>query len=469
MKKIIRLSMVSVLALASLQASEVSKDADNLEDMFANGKVSGQIREFSISRHVRDNRPGKKEYTRDANAIGGYLKFETADYKGLSFGTAFYTTNGFALADPKSDNTAVDPSLLGKNNESYSMLGEAYVEYKVDKTAIKIGRQKFSTAMMGADDARMLPNLFEAYTLTNKDINGLDIQVAHVNKFAQGTFGRVYGSGGLLGSTAGYSAWDASNQVGEFKNMGEYAVGKKTDGVTNVQLKYKIENFNIKISNDYAWDLYNTLYADAGISWKCLLSDSVKSFFKAQVIKQNSTGDEYMKNIDTIAGTSATSDGDIDSLYWAVKAGAKVNGLTAYVSYSETTDNDASDVTNGNAYANAIITQFGGMPAYTQGMVTRHQFLAGTKATKVAASYSFKEHGLNLSAAAYYASFDMDENSGYGKERTAYEPGFDIKYYPSMVKNLQLRFRGNFPRNFYEDSTGSVGWNEYRFIANYNF
>ena len=64
----------------------------------------------------------------------------------------------------------------------------------------------------------------------------------------------------------------------------------------------------------------------------------------------------------------------------------------------------------------------------------------------------------------------MDKNSGYGVARTASEPGFDIKYYPQAVKNLQLRLRGNFPRNFAEGTAGAdTGWNEYRFIANYNF
>ncbi len=110
------------------------------------------------------------------------------------------------------------------------------------------------------------------------------------------------------------------------------------------------------------------------------------------------------------------------------------------------------------------------MPAYTQGMVTRHQFLAGTKATKVVVAYSFKDLGTNLSAAAYYASYDVDANSGYGVSRTSTEPGFDIKYYPASVKNLQLRFRGNFPRDFAEATPGKdTGWNEYRLIANYNF
>ncbi|MGB6019709.1 MAG: porin, partial [Sulfurimonadaceae bacterium] len=211
--------------------------------------------------------------------------------------------------------------------------------------------------------------------------------------------------------------------------------------------------FRAKISNDYAWDLYNTLYADAGMTWSVLSLD-------AQVIKQNSVGGAYMQ--DSVLGGS----GKVDSLYWAAKIGAKYAGFSGYLAYSQTGANSATD----DSYNNAILSQFGGMPAYTQGMVTRHQFLAGTAATKAVLAYSFKELGTNLSAAAYYTSFDMDANSGYGVARTATEPGFDVKYYPAAVKKLQLRFRGNFPKNFAEGTAGAdTGWNEYRLIANYNF
>jgi len=218
-------------------------------------------------------------------------------------------------------------------------------------------------------------------------------------------------------------------------------------------VSFKNENFRAKLANDYAWDLYNTVYADAGVTWNILSVD-------LQAIKQDSVGDAYMQ--DSILG----GDGKVDSLYWAAKIGAKYAGVSGYLAYSQTGANDAADT----AYKNAIISQFGGMPAYTQGMVTRHQFLAGTKATKAVLAYSFASLGTNLTAAAYYASFDMDANSGYGVERTATEPGFDIQYYPAAVKDLQLRLRGNFPRKFAEATAGAdTGWNEFRFIANYNF
>jgi len=180
--------VLSGLVLGLLSSANAAED---LKSMFSEGKVSGQIREFSISRSVDVSDPAKSDYTRDANAIGGHLKFETADYKGLSFGTALYTTNGFLNDTPKDDYTKVDPTLLGKDNDSYSILGEAYLQYKYANTTFKGGRQKLDTPLAGSDDARMLPNLFEAYVLTNTDIANTTLVVAHVTKFAQGTFGRV--------------------------------------------------------------------------------------------------------------------------------------------------------------------------------------------------------------------------------------------------------------------------------------
>jgi hypothetical protein len=449
MKKTLGISIASIMAVSNVYAAE------DLSSMFSEGKTSGQIRMFYLDREYQGSSGASTH--RDSFTIGGHLKFETAAYEGLSMAAAFYTTNKINLQQ----HGVSDPSLLGTGLESYSILGEGYINYDFSqfgsKTNAKLGLQRYDTPMMGSDDARTLPNTFEAYKFTNSDIENVDIQIAQVTRIAYGTFSNIY-DGGMLAATSGYPI-NGNIGTGKYTNLGDAAVGKNTNGVTNAMISFKAKNFNAKVSNDYAWDLYNTLYADATVNWDCLFNEEIKPFFAVQAIKQNSVGDDYMQYSD-LGG-----DGEIDSLYWAAKVGANYKGFSAYLAYSETSKNDAADA----SYKNAIITQFGGMPAFTQGMVSRHQFLAGTKATKVAAAYSFKAQGVNLSTSAYYSSFDMDENSGYGIKRTAYEPGFDIQYYPAAVKNLQLRFRGDFPRKFAEGASGDTGWDEYRLIANYNF
>ena len=204
MKKNILMSLVAVGLVSSVNAAE------DLSSMFSEGKTSGQIRTFYINRD--DNTKADNQI---ATAIGGNLKFETAEYHGLSFGTAFYTTNRIFRAMEK-DDMGPNTTLLRNDGSSYSILGEAYLQYKRGNTAFKGGRQKLDTPLAGSDDARMVPNLFEAYVLSNSDIAGTTLIAAHVTKFAQGTFGRVYG-GGILAATGGYSVIDDKDQVGQFE------------------------------------------------------------------------------------------------------------------------------------------------------------------------------------------------------------------------------------------------------------
>ena len=447
-KLVLSLFTIGVLGANILNA------ADDLSSMFSNAKVSGDIREFTISRSVHDTRSAKEDYTRVSNAVGGYLKYETDAYRGLRLGAAFYTTNGFLLDSPKDDYTQVDPTLLGKDNDSYSILGEAYLEYRYKKTEFKGGRQKINTPLAGADDARMLPNLFEAYILTNKDLKDTTLMIGHLNRFAQGTFGRVYTSG-MLPLTSGYSYVDSRDQVGEFVNMGTYAVGKSTSGVSFAAVEYNgIKGLKTRVWDYYAYDIFNAIYADISYSIK---SDGIKPFVAAQIISESDVGKSYL--------------GNLSGFYWAAKVGVNISDFVIYAAYSSTTANGSGD----DATKNAIVSPWGGMPAYTQGMVTRHMFLAGTDAYKVATSYNFKSVGVDLKTVLYYAYYDIAANNGYTEDDTD-EFGFDFIYYPAFIKNLQLRFRANFSNDFYVKNSsddpslnGSVGWDEYRFIMNYKF
>ncbi|MDT8338417.1 MAG: OprD family outer membrane porin [Sulfurimonas sp.] len=443
MKKKIALSIAAMGFAVSTTALSAAED---LNSMFSEGKASGQLRMFYIDREYQGS-AGNQTH-RGSTAVGGHLKYETAELNGVSLGAAFYTTHEV------DSRRTVDPTLFGKDDEGYSILGEAYLQYKHENTTFKGGRQKLSTPMLGDDDARMIPNLFEAYVLTNRDVANTALTLGHVTKFAQGTFGRVY-NGGLLSATSGYSYDDSKNHVGSFTNVGTYAFDEKTDGITMASATYTgIENLKLQLWDYYAHDIMNIIYGEANYSWKCLVTDALKPYAGVQIIKEDSVGDEF--------------GGEIDSLYAAAKFGVKIENFDLSFAYSKTGKNSAVEAAEGGLES-AIVSPWGGMPAYTQGMVTRHMFMAGTEAAKVAASYNFKDMGANLTTVAYYTEFDMDANSGYGVERTASEAGFDAIYNPKVVKNLQLRLRGNFPRAFAQSAAGKTGWNEYRFIANYNF
>jgi hypothetical protein len=248
-------------------------------------------------------------------------------------------------------------------------------------------------------------------------------------------------------------------KVGVFQTMGQAALGDsaKNSGVTAAAAIYKgIPGLTLQVWDYYAHDILNAIYAQADYSWKCLLNPAATMTASVQYIKEN---DMY-------------ADAKIDSApYYGVQLATKAGAFNAAVAYSHTGKDESS------AYNGMIITPWGGMPAFTQGMVTRHQFFADTTAWKVSAGYNLKDAiGQDITASAYYASFDVNSDNGYTQKVKTTEPGFDITYNNAGIKNLQLRLRGNFPNDFKKTLSSSAtlkdettSWKEYRVIANYNF
>lgn len=448
---------ITTLTTACLCAAALpAQAADTFGGMFAGGKIGGQLREFTISRAYSDTRPAAgNDYTRWANALGGYVKYETAEAGGLSLGGAFYGTYGFLLHSDGADDRKVDPTLLGKDNGSYGFLGEAFLQYRHDKTRVKVGRQRLDTPLAGSDDYRMLPNLFEAGVVSYDGIENLTLVAAHVTRFAQGTFGRAFnaGAGGgnaVLSVTSGYSLTDSRDRAGRFVGMGEYAIGEDTGGVTFAGATYTgIEGLKLQAWDYYAHDILNAVYAEA--VYAPAVSGGIAPYAGVQYIRQNDVGENRVI-------------GKVNSEYQGAKIGVKAAGFDLYGALSRN-GKDAKAAANGGT-----LSPWGGIPAYTQAMVTRHQFLAGTEVWKIAGTYNWKDHGLDLKTILHYSSSAMDRLNGYSADHawTAKESGADFIYVPEEAKALQLRFRANHAEDFYENAAGSVGWDEYRLIVNYD-
>lgn len=450
MKKVV-LSFV----VASTVATIGSFAASDLAGAFKEGKASGQVRAFYINRDYafadsKGAATSNSNLDRDGLALGGKIGFETAPLYGVSAGAVFYTTN--KLDDESKTATKNDKTLFDGNDDSYTMLGQAYIQGKFGATTVKVGRQQLDTPLAGSDDARMIPNLFEAAVVINGDLPNTTLIGAHVTRIAYGTFANAYG-GGELALTSGYGN-RTDYKSGTFLNMGKAALGDsaKDSGVTAVAAIYKgVPGLTLQVWDYYAHEILNALYAQADYSWKCTLNPAATMTASAQYIKESDMHD-------TLNLSSAP--------YYALQLALKAGNFNAAAAYSSTgTD-------NGSTFKGSVLTPWGGMPAFTQGMVTRHQFMADTTAYKLSAGYNLKDMiGADVTASAYYSSFNVDSDNTYTKAVTASEPGFDIIYNNAGIKNLQLRLRGNFPNDFRKNPTTNetTSWSEYRVIANYNF
>jgi hypothetical protein len=451
MKKI-ALSLIAVGAIVSTN----SFAADSLEGAFKEGTVSGQIRAFYINRSY-DFSTGSN-YSRDGLALGGKLSYETAPLYGISAGVALYTTN--KIDDRSSTTTENDLTLFRKGSSGYpegtTYLGQAYLQGKYGKTTVKMGRQQLDTPLAGSDDARELPNLFTAAVVINTDLPDTTLIGARVTQIAYGSFANGYGGGELAlvsGYGNSYASYGNNYETGTFKSMGQAALGvsAKNTGVTAAAaINKSIKGLTLQAWDYNAEDILNAIYAQADYSWKCLLNPNATMTASVQYIKENNLHP-------TLKLDSAP--------YYGVQLSSKVGSFNAAVAYSETGKD------SGATFGGDVITPWGGMPAFTQGMVTRHQFFADTNSWKVSGGYNLKEaFGQDITASAYYSSFDVGTANTYTVKGTTTEPGFDIIYNNAGIKNLQLRLRGNFPNDFQKTAAGkTTTWSEYRVIANYNF
>jgi hypothetical protein len=139
--------------------------------LFSEVLSEGQVRFGAVE--IEDDR-GEKSST---VALGGSLGIKIAPLNGLKVGATFYTTNALFGKDDEG-------MFLDEDKQSYSIVGEAYLEANLGKTSIKAGRQRIETPYADSDDIGMIPNSFEGITLINQDIKDTTITIASLDKWS---------------------------------------------------------------------------------------------------------------------------------------------------------------------------------------------------------------------------------------------------------------------------------------------
>lgn len=156
MANFIRLSVACSFLLPLLGAEEI-KEASTLGGMFEEGRVSGEIRSMYAGYEIE--KAGENDIY--ATAVGGHLKYETAELNGFSAAAAFALSHDIGLATGE-EGVKQNPELSSSDGE-YSVLREAYLNYNGGDFNFRAGRQIVDTPLADSDDIRMIANTFEAY------------------------------------------------------------------------------------------------------------------------------------------------------------------------------------------------------------------------------------------------------------------------------------------------------------------
>lgn len=249
--------ILSLLTMSTLSA------ADSLSTAFSEGKASGQIRSYYMN---ENNEGGLQDYY--GLTLGGKLKYETAALSGFNLGFALYTTN-FLADDISSDHTEPTANNKGSryvqglvdttdaDNDSVTGLGEVYLNYKVSKTNVTLGRMKLITPFINPEDGRMIPTLEQGLWVKSADVKDMMIQAGFINGFWNRSTPEWKSTQNALGY--GYAQGKAPNG-----KASAYLNHTTTDGIYVASLAYSgIQGLKVQFWDYYLENIMNVAYVQA--------------------------------------------------------------------------------------------------------------------------------------------------------------------------------------------------------------
>ena len=410
----------------SLAANVESKEINSIADAFAHGKGKGLLRYGAQHRdskyHVLQDDPHNptvKGNVKAYSALGGYLGYETAAYHYISLGATFYTSNPFI-----GNNSEHRKGLGGLYEEeggqdAYTVLGEAYFQYKNDHHLFKIGRQELPNyKFVSLSNIRMSSFTHEAAIYENTTLKHLKFNIAYVTKLkdrngvdfhdmvhaARVSIGEVINlNTGVTIKTKIRGIYDHNN----FNTKGSY-VGENKE-MRMFSAIYDQENWKIEAWDYYVNDFVNTVYLYG--EYKFALSTDWKMTLAGQYVNQQDTGESVA--------------GDIDTWFYGVKAQSSFSkGMLFFLAYNEVAYNEAS-------YDGGTLFVRWGTPQMFNSFQVQDSELSGTKSVGVGAQFDLGALDLLKSTVIRfrYAEYNMpDELQMLDARQDRTEATFDLRY-----------------------------------------
>jgi imipenem/basic amino acid-specific outer membrane pore len=202
--------------------------AQNFDEIFTKGKVSGNLRAFYFD--------GEREgiYDRKSLTVGGILSYQTASFYNFKMNASFFSSNGITgLTHMPESGLSTN---LNPDGRSINVLGEVAFSYADESNSITYGRQRLSTPLVNDFYDRMLPNSFEALSGEHHFNALLSIKGAYITGW------KYKGTDQFVSPTANY---------GFDRNIGMISVISKQWGMKN------------EIYDYYIPDVMNVLYVQS--------------------------------------------------------------------------------------------------------------------------------------------------------------------------------------------------------------
>jgi len=303
-----------------------------------------------------------------AYALGGHFHLYSKRWNGFMVGAEAYAVLNSGI---NKSSHITNGDFFDDKEKSFILLSQLYLDGKWENTQLKLGRQSLDTPHADSDDIRMIPNYFEAYTLTNTDIEDTMLTAGLIRKMA---------------------GWENGVNSADFVDIGEtLEVGQKIDGVYYAAASYEgIKNLSLSLWYYHYSDIANVIYAELGYEHE---------------LSENTTltlGLQYDGSQET--GASLLGKQDAQTYGISIETSFEDLGITILAAYNED---------NGNTGAMGL--NLGGGAFFTS-MEDQTLDALGTsgKAWVIGAGYAFEKIGIDgLVFGLAYGDFKADKDTLY--------------------------------------------------------
>lgn len=438
----------------SLKYNKLPSSVNTITEAFSEGMFYGRLRTNTFMWDWNESSKSDNK----AMGIGGSFIYKTAPLSGLSATAGLYTSQNpsFFREDAQDVGTlkAGKDTLSRSNtketgNFGMTVLGQAYLEYKISKTSFTFGRQLVESVFTKSNDTKMIPNAFDGLAVKIKDISDTTIMLAYLynQKLRDHTSSH---------DVLAVNGWTQNDDSAVNKNLTTERIGTDNNLIIASVTNKSIKNLKANLSFMSVPDVVSNLTLEAhyklpvGGGWSI------------------APGIRYMKQMDNlnatydVANLKAKNNGykdpkSLDSSLLALRLDVKNSAFLGRLGYSKIADK--AD----------IVAPWRGFPTggFTRAM-GQYNWYANTTTYMARVGYDFGKAKLvdGFSLMARYAIQDFDDTKSGVQADTNI---LHIDARQNIGKNLEVKLRLGFVSD--EDSAGKsdVSYNEYRFELNYLF
>ena len=164
------------------------KQVEKFSDMFKEGNFYGRVRSNNF--YFAYDTDDSSHETQVVGAVGASFVFKSASYSNFDFTVGLYGSQSFFDENNLDSISHLKPAkdtlsrykFATTGSHSLFAFGQANLNYKYSKTNFTLGRQLVETFYTKSNDTKMIPNSFDGFVVTSKDISDSKVTLAYLAK-----------------------------------------------------------------------------------------------------------------------------------------------------------------------------------------------------------------------------------------------------------------------------------------------